>query len=139
MGHDELRGNRGPQIRFPIGRILLFAAVVAEAWRRQLLSAEHFTVDGTLLDAWASLKSYRPRDEEDGPRGGGRNAETSTTTFASLSRWTRPVAPCRRATLRSGSTSRTFTTTPFRSSLIRYAITDEVTVLDKACPCALCR
>ena len=34
-----------------------FAEVVAEAKRRRLLSAEHFTVDGTLLEAWASLKS----------------------------------------------------------------------------------
>jgi transposase len=53
-----------------------FAEVVAEARRRRLLSAEHFTVDGTLLEAWASLKSYRPRDEAGGPRGGGgRNPE----------------------------------------------------------------
>jgi transposase len=53
-----------------------FAEVVAEAQRRQLLSSEHFTVDGTLLEAWASLKSYRPRDEQDPPcGGGGRNAE----------------------------------------------------------------
>jgi transposase len=52
-----------------------FTEVVAEARRRQLLSAEHFTVDGTLLEAWASLKSYRPRDDEDPPTGGGRNPE----------------------------------------------------------------
>ncbi|MCK9485372.1 MAG: IS5 family transposase [Dehalococcoidia bacterium] len=52
-----------------------FAEVVAEAQRRQLLSSEHFTVDGTLLEAWASLKSYRPRDGQDPPTGGGRNAE----------------------------------------------------------------
>jgi transposase len=52
-----------------------FSAVVAEARRLRLLSAEHFTVDGSLLEAWASLKSYRPRDEEDGPRGGGRNPD----------------------------------------------------------------
>lgn len=52
-----------------------FAEVVAEARRRRLLSAEHFTVDGTLLEAWASLKSYRPRDGGGPPRGGGRNAE----------------------------------------------------------------
>jgi transposase len=52
-----------------------FAEVVAEAKRRHLLSSEHFTVDGTLLEAWASLKSYRPRDEDDDKRGGpgGRN------------------------------------------------------------------
>ena len=47
-----------------------FAEVVAEARRRRLLSAEHFTVDGTLLEAWASLKSYRPRDEQEPPPGG---------------------------------------------------------------------
>jgi len=52
-----------------------FAEVVAEARRRRLLSAEHFTVDGTLLEAWASLKSYRPRDGQDRPGGGGRNPE----------------------------------------------------------------
>ncbi len=40
-----------------------------------LLSDDHFTVDGTLIEAWASLKSYRPRDDQDPPAGGGRNAE----------------------------------------------------------------
>ena len=49
-----------------------FAAVRAEAQRRQLLSSDHFTVDGTLLEAWASMKSVRPRDD-DGPRGGGKD------------------------------------------------------------------
>ena len=52
-----------------------FAEVVAKARRRRLLSAEHFTVDGTLLEAWASLKSYHPRDGQDPPSGGGRNQE----------------------------------------------------------------
>ena len=52
-----------------------FAEVVAEARRRRLLSADHFTVDGTLLEAWASLKSYRPRDDQNPPSGGGRNPE----------------------------------------------------------------
>ena len=55
-----------------------FAEVVGEAGRRRLLSDEHFSVDGTLLEAWASLKSYRPRDEQEPPSTsgpGGRNAE----------------------------------------------------------------
>ena len=43
---------------------------MAAAKRRRLLSADHFTVDGTLLEAWASLKSYRPRDEQEPPPGG---------------------------------------------------------------------
>jgi hypothetical protein len=40
-----------------------FDAVVDQARQADLLSDEHFTVDGTLLDAWASLKSFRPKDE----------------------------------------------------------------------------
>lgn len=44
-----------------------FAAVVGEARRRHLLSDEHFTVDGTLLEAWASQKSFRPKDEASPP------------------------------------------------------------------------
>jgi transposase len=52
-----------------------FAEVVSEARRRQLLSSDHFTVDGTLLEAWASLKSYRPRDEQDPPGAAGRNPD----------------------------------------------------------------
>src|SRR5438046_2064703 len=39
-----------------------FDAVVAQARTAGLLSDEHFTVDGTLLEAWASLKSFRPKD-----------------------------------------------------------------------------
>lgn len=50
-------------------------AVLEEARRRRLLSEEHFTVDGTLLEAWASLKSFRPKDEQEPPPGAGRNPE----------------------------------------------------------------
>ena len=66
--------NRERLLEVDAARAFL-AEVVAEARRRRLLSAEHFTVDGTLLEAWASLKSYRPRDDEDPPAGGGRNPE----------------------------------------------------------------
>ncbi len=41
-----------------------FDAVLIHADSHRLLSDEHFTVDGTLLEAWASQKSFRPRDEE---------------------------------------------------------------------------
>jgi transposase len=40
-----------------------FDAVVAQARTADLLSDEHFTVDGTLLEAWAGLKSFRKKDE----------------------------------------------------------------------------
>jgi hypothetical protein len=36
-----------------------------------LMSDEHFTVDGTLIEAWAGQKSFRRKDQEDGPKGGG--------------------------------------------------------------------
>jgi transposase len=48
-------------------------AVISEARRRKLLSEEHFTVDGTLLEAWASMKSIRPKDGGDKPETGGKN------------------------------------------------------------------
>ena len=48
--------------------------LVEEARRQNLLPDDHFSVDGTLLEAWASLKSLRRRDGDDeGPPDGGRN------------------------------------------------------------------
>ncbi len=44
-----------------------FARVLDQARQRDLLSDEHFTVDGTLIEAWASLKSFRPKDPSDSP------------------------------------------------------------------------
>ncbi len=41
----------------------LFAAVLSQAEDRDLLSPDHFSVDGTLIEAWASHKSFRPKDE----------------------------------------------------------------------------
>ncbi len=61
LGHDIARAS--------------FGEVVREAQRRRRLSEDHFSVDGTLLQAWASIKSYRPRDEQTPPPGGGRNPE----------------------------------------------------------------
>jgi transposase len=55
-----------------------FRAVLGQPEVRALLSDEHFTIDGTLIEAWASMKSFRPKDgPSDGapPGGGGRNAE----------------------------------------------------------------
>lgn len=55
----------------------LLAAVLSQARVKALLSDEHFSVDGTLVDAWASMKSFRPKDhpDDDGTPSGGRNAE----------------------------------------------------------------
>ena len=51
-----------------------FERVLAQARSAQLLSDEHFTVDGTLIEAWASLKSFRPKDEDPKPPGGRNDA-----------------------------------------------------------------
>src|SRR5438552_9118155 len=42
---------------------------------RRLLSSDHFSVDGTLIDAWASMKSFRLKDGSGEPPTGGRNGE----------------------------------------------------------------
>ncbi len=41
-----------------------FRAVVRQARHYGLMSKEHFTVDGTLIEAWASLKSFKKKDEK---------------------------------------------------------------------------
>jgi IS5 family transposase len=47
-----------------------FDAVVARARRQGLLSSDHFTVDGTLIEAWASTKSFKPKDGPPPPSDG---------------------------------------------------------------------
>jgi transposase len=53
-----------------------FTAVVRQAKLRRYVSSDHFSVDGTLLEAWASHKSFKPKDGPHGPAApAGRNAE----------------------------------------------------------------
>jgi Transposase DDE domain len=42
---------------------------------KRLLSSEHFSVDGTLIEAWASVKSFRPKEGGDEPPGPGRSGD----------------------------------------------------------------
>ena len=56
-----------------------FAAVVGQAKLRRYLSSEHFSVDGTLLEAWASHKSFQPKDRP------GRNHRRRVATPRSAS------------------------------------------------------
>lgn len=53
----------------------LLSAVLADPKVKRLLSSEHFSVDGTLIEAWASMKSFRPKDGSGEPPGPGRNGE----------------------------------------------------------------
>jgi transposase len=51
------------------------AEVLADPKVQRLLSTEHFSVDGTLIEAWASLKSFRPKDGSGEPPAPGSNGE----------------------------------------------------------------
>lgn len=54
------------------------SAVLAQPQVKRLLSSDHFSVDGTLIEAWASIKSFRRKDGSDNDsQGPGRNAERS--------------------------------------------------------------
>jgi transposase len=61
--------------------VKFFTSVLNLPQVRKLLSSEHFSVDGTLIEAWASMKSFVPKDGSKPPSGkgrsgdGGRNAE----------------------------------------------------------------
>lgn len=73
--HSTFSKNRKRLLEHDFAAALL-GEVVREARRRHLISEDHFSVDGTLLQAWASQKSVRPRDGQDPPAsGGGRNPE----------------------------------------------------------------
>jgi transposase len=68
--------NRDRLIEGEIAARFLNAVMQGERIKK-LLSDDHFSVDGTLIDAWASMKSFRPKegDEDDEPPSSGRNAE----------------------------------------------------------------
>lgn len=53
--------NRGRLIENEVGKEFL-SAVVSIAKQEKLMSKDHFTVDGTLIDSWASMKSFKPKD-----------------------------------------------------------------------------
>lgn len=75
--HSTFSKNRDRLLEADICQQLL-RAVYDEATAAGLVSQEHFSVDGTLLEAWASQKSFKPKDGsggDDANQGGGRNAE----------------------------------------------------------------
>jgi len=66
--------NRDRLLEGDIARAFL-VAILVDPKVRPLLSDEHFSVDGTLIEAWASMKSFKPKDGSDEPPAPGRNAE----------------------------------------------------------------
>jgi len=68
------------------------AAVLSQPRVKELLSSEHFSVDGTLIEAWASMKSFRPKDGTGEPPAAGRNASAIfTARSAAMRRTPRPA------------------------------------------------
>jgi transposase len=70
--HSSFTKNRDRLIEAGVARKLL-RKVGARAKREGLLSSEHFSVDGTLIEAWSSVKSMRRRDGGGPPAPPGRN------------------------------------------------------------------
>jgi transposase len=72
--HSSFTKNRDRLLEGEIAAKFL-DAVLSQPRVKRLLSSEHFSVDGTLIQAWASMKSFKPKElpGEDGGRGGGRN------------------------------------------------------------------
>src|SRR3954447_21482914 len=74
--HSVFSKNRDRLLEGDIAAKFL-AAVLAQPKVKKLLSSDHFSVDGTLIQAWASMKSVKPNDGSSEPpaHGGGRNAD----------------------------------------------------------------
>ena len=70
--HSSFSTNLERLIEAEVSRLFL-AGIVAQARKAKLLSDEHFSVDGTLIEAWASIKSFQPKDGPKPPVG--RNQE----------------------------------------------------------------
>ena len=70
--HSTFTKNRDRLIEARVARKLL-RRIVRRAGAARLLSNEHFSVDGTLIESWAAVKSMRRRDGKDDPPGPGRN------------------------------------------------------------------
>src|SRR5271167_3214700 len=60
--HSSFSRNRARLLEHDVAGEF-FRTVVAEARELRLTSDEHFTVDGTLIEAWASLKSFKRKDQ----------------------------------------------------------------------------
>ncbi len=73
--HSVFSKNRDRLLEGDIAGKFL-TAVLAQPRVKKLLSTDHFSVDGTLIEAWASMKSVKPKaGAGEPPAGGGRNAE----------------------------------------------------------------
>src|ERR1700732_1574726 len=93
--HSVFSKNRDRLLEGNIAARFL-AAVLDQPRVKKLLSTDHFTVDGTLIEAWASLKSFKPRDGSDEPPASGGRADTTAFLSNKKGTETRSSANARR-------------------------------------------
>lgn len=102
--------NRDRLMAADVAREFL-AALMGLTQVKALLSSEHFSVDGTLIDAWASMKSFLPKDGSGPPQGPGAMVGA---TFMARSARTRPMpappTPTRGFTRRPAASRAAFAT-----------------------------
>ena len=72
--HSSFSKNRDRLLDGDVAAKVL-SVVLVQPQVKRLLSSDHFSVDGTLIEAWASMKSFKPKDGADEPPGGGRNPD----------------------------------------------------------------
>ena len=106
--HSSFSKNRDRLLEGEIAAKFL-RAVLAQPRVKRLLSSDHFSVDGTLIEAWASIKSFRRKD-------GGRQRHVRDRAATPSATSTRRSAPTRRTAarpiLRRGSTRRAMASRP---------------------------
>jgi transposase len=67
--HSSFSKNQERLIETDVAAQFL-AAILEQATSKKLLSKDHFSVDGTLIQAWASIKSFKPKDDDQEPPAG---------------------------------------------------------------------
>lgn len=127
--HSTFLKNRD---RLPAGQIAanFLAAVLAQPKVKWLLSSDRFSVNGTLIEAWASMKSFRRQDGSDGDGGWGtgRNSERNfhgERRFNETPRSTTDPEARRRITL---GADKAYDVRPFVADLRARAITLHIAV-----------
>ena len=83
LDHSTFSKNRQRLLEGDIAAKLL-SAVLSQPRVKRLLSTDHFSGGGTLIEAWASIKSFRPRDGSGEPPtpGSGRNREADARSLS---------------------------------------------------------
>ncbi len=93
--HSTFSKNRDRLLEGEIAAKFL-SAVMAQPKVKRLLSSDHFSVDGTLIEAWASIKSFRRRDGGDNDSGGRDVTLSAASTRRSVQTRRTKAPPIRR-------------------------------------------